>query len=62
MTSVTTLSFAEVRAILSTFFDLPEDAFKGTNGYGFNVSASQDYLEEKLKENTKKFASTKVDE
>ena len=56
MTSVTTLSFAEVRAILSTFFDLPEDAFKGTNGYGFNVSASQDYLEEKLKDNTKKHA------
>ena len=52
MTSVTTLSFAEVRSILSTFFDLPEDAFKGTNGYGFNVSASQEYLEKKLKEST----------
>lgn len=61
MTSVTTLSFAEVKAILSAFFDLPEDSFKGTNGYGFNVSASQDYLEKKLKESKKKL-SEKADQ
>lgn len=53
MTETTTLTYAEIKKVLSIFFDLPEDEFQCWNTrWSFN--ASKQYLENKIKENTEK--------